>query len=529
MSFGSATETIVLNPISMLLQNQNILQEGNIVSLNLSFTPTGGTFRINFLRGAVPFPPEDFVVQLPFGRFAVVRGITRSQSREGLIDSISGPILPLVATLVNFVGYVYNVNTFSADMARALCQGTVIWEAYNPLVRGFTFRGIALSGIQQLAGNMLAEVYVYKNTIYVMPPGQAVADLIGAPKITIPSTDIVSLSQDIDYSSDVASVLNPILNVINFNNPGDFVYDGDHAIKQPNTFVQCGSPKGSGGTDFIEIPNGWMVDGVYEEWVPNGTDLTNPSASVTRYWKTFPSPTLPGYMRGIISFTRLVKDLSLPGNVSTFVGTPITSQTNAGSKSSPARTFAIQESSTDPTAGVFGFTADNTVISDIVSGGVAVNIDTALQLIPQGGSSGTADVNFFAIQLGLWTFPRVLPTTYNVQNPVNPFNLPPNVVVVNPPIQNPRQPVYFTSYFQNYQKINSPRLRTQVSYIYRNALPQPGDHLIVPGADTTDCGRISNVTLNLTRSGVLVSVTAEQYQFAPGKWSLGGAGTTVAK
>lgn len=515
---NSATEQIVLNPISMLLQNQNILKEENIVSLTLSFTTTGGTFRINFLRGAVPFPPEDFVVQLPFGRFAVVRGVSRSQNREGLIDSISGPILPIAATLVNFIGFANGVNAFSSDIAVALSKGTVSWRAYNPLVKGYTFRGIALSGIQQLAGNMLAEVYVYKNTIYVVSPGVAVADLLNEPKISIPNSDIVSISQDIDYSTDVSSVLNPILTAINLINPGDFIYDGDHAIKQPNTVVQCGSPKGSGGTDFIEIPNGWMVDGNYEEWTPNGTDLTNPNASVDRYWKVFPSPTTPGLMRGITSFTRLVKELNLPSSVSTFVGTPVTAQTNAGSNNPPARTFTIQENLVDPTAGIFGFTADTTAIADIVSG-TFISVNTALQLIPQGNASGPASQNFFAVQLGLWTFPRVLPTTFNVQNPVNPFGLPPNVVVVNPPIQDPRDPAYFAAYFQNYQKVNSPRLRTQLSYIYRNALPQPGAHLIVPGADTPDCGRISSVSLNLTRAGVLVNVVAEVYQFLPGKWS----------
>jgi hypothetical protein len=525
MSFGAATDTIILNPISMLLQNQNILLESNITSLALSFTPTGGTFRINCLRGAVPLPLEDFVLQLPFGRFAVVRGTGRSQGREGLIDSISGPALPLVATLVNFVGYANGINAFSADAAQVLAQGTLSWRAYNPLVRGFTFRGIALSGIQQLAGNMLAEVYVYKNTIYVVNPGQAVADLIGAPPITVLNRDIVSISQDIDYSSDVAAVLNPILSLINNENPGDFIIDGDHAIKQPQTIVQCGSPKGSGGTDFIEIPNGWMVDGNYEEWAPapGSTDLSNPTPSVDRYWKTFPSPTTPGLMRGITNFTRLVKDLSLPGNVSSFVGTPVTATTGV----SGAQIFTIQENLVDPTAGIYGFIADTTVVADIVSGNI-VNVKTGLQLIPPGGVSSTAADNFFAVQLGLWTFPRVLPTTFNVGNPVNPFGLSNNVVVVNPPIQNPRDPVYFSAYFQNYQKVNSPRLRTQLSYVYRNSLPQPGDHLIVPGADTADCGRISTVSLNLTRSGVVVSVVAEQYQILPGKWS-NSPGSTVAR
>lgn len=495
-----------------VLPNQHIATEGNCLSVQLNFTPAGGSFSITILRNTAILPLEDINIQLPLGRFGVVKSVTRGQSSGGLVDVISGPALPIQLTQVNFVGYAANAAAPASTIATILSQlGSVAWKAFDPTVKAFTYRGISLAGIQQLASLILADVFINRGQIYVLAPGQLPGE--GLPVFVAPTSDIVALSQNSDYSLDIRSVLNPALTAVNVDDPGNFIYDGQHAIKQANTTVQCGAPGGTGAQDFIPIPDGWMIDGNFEEWTPSGTDLTNPNASVARYWKTFPSPTQPGVMRGITNFTRLVRDLKLPGNVSSFVGSPITALTQ-GSGGGP-NSFILGEKNTE--SGIFGFTADDTAISDVVSGQY-LSLTTALQLTVPGGNSGNADSNFYSVQLGLWTFPRVLPTVFPIGNPTNPFGLPNNVIIINPSsnVATGGSTTYWLEYVKNFKLINSPRLKTQVTVVYRGILPQPGDMLVVQAADLPTCGRIDNVSLNLQRGGITLTITAQVYQFQTG-------------
>lgn len=516
------SENIVLAKLNtLILPNQSIITEENLVSLQLNLTPIGGSFSLSILRDTAILPPENFLLQFPFGKIGVVKTVNRARNTGGFLDTVTGPLLPLNLTLVNFVGFPGNVAQLASIIASNLAKANVFWFAFNPNVKGFTFRGISLQGVQQLAGEILGEVYIYKNIIYVMTPGQSVPV---ASTFNVLNGDVVSLTQTVDYSQDIAAVLNPVLTAINFDNPGDFIYDSEHAQKQAQTIVQAGAPSATGSKDFIPIPDGWMVDGNFEEWAidPTSGDTSNPNASVNRYWKTFPSPVRTGFMRGITNFTRLVKDLKLPGNVSSFVGSPITAATQGNSDQ--LTTFTIQEANTQN--GIFGFTADTTFISDIVSGQY-IEPKTAIQLIVPGGSSGEADSNFFTIQLEFWTFPRVTPTTFPVGDPTNPFGLPPNVVIVNPSSNVTDGPVYWNSYLSNYRLINSPRLKTQVSVVFRGQMPQPGDKLVVVPADQPVCGRINSVALAYQRGGLVLNISAEVYQYGPGLWNSALGGGTI--
>lgn len=522
------TETIVIQSLASLTPGSTFVTEQNCTNFQLSFTETGGSFSISLLQDSVtPLPAENTVLSLPFGRVGIVKNVGRGNTLGGLIDKISGPIVPLAATKQNFYGIEPGAAQFLSFLSGFLANPAQLnWSTLDIPIKNFSFRGIALSGIQQLAVYMLADVVVRKNSIYVIDPGSMLDGTSVIPNgstaasaFKIVKADIVSSDQSIDYGQDVAAVLNPALTAVQINDQGDFVYDSEHAQKQPKTIVQAGTADAG----FTPIPDGWLVDGSFEEWtpVPGSGTVDNPSPSVGRYWKQFPSPSNPNNMRGITGFTRIVKDLKLPGNISTFVGSPVTGVTGGGSNNLP-NAFQFLGGSTEN--GIFGFTADDTIISDIVSGQF-LELSTALVLTPPGGSSGDASLNFYSIQLEFWTFPRVNPQIIPVGDPVNPFGIPRNVVVVNPSSNVPNLgnaiSGYWNKYLANFKLINSPRLKTSISSVFRNVLPQVGDQLIVPVGMkfSSDCGRIRTVTINFGRSGMLLNLTAEKWQFGNGLWN----------
>jgi hypothetical protein len=229
----------------------------------------------------------------------------------------------------------------------------------------------------------------------------------------------------------------------------------------------------------------------------------------------YQSPTNPGQLRGITNFTRLVKALNLPGNVSSFVGSPVTGSTRRDT----TKEFIFDGAGTNE--GIYGFTADSTILFDIISHQF-FDIPSCLVLRPNGLlDSGEGASNFFSITMEMWNFPRVLPLTFTVGNPINPFNVPGRYVIINPSSQvqaGGGQQAYYQLYRANYKTVNSPRYRTQLSYIYRGSMPEPGDTITLTGGsvDTNHCGRISNVGLNLSRSGVTVNATCEVYHSQSG-------------
>lgn len=536
------SETITLPPVSTLF---SFVDEKKCVSFQLSFNFTGGTFSVSVLKNSTPLPGENAVFSLPFGRVGTVKDVGSSISTGGLVDIVSGPAVPLAATEPGFVsikpGILYNASTANPKtLAQTLANGLSInWQSYNPQLRAFLYRGNILSGIQQLASIVLGDVIVHGGSIYVVPPGTIVGS-----NFSIASTDIVSLRQEVDYSLDYPSELNPALLLPLFDPEGLYIFDTDHAHKQGNTTLNIGAPSGTGSKDFSPIPDGWMVDGTYEEWTPPpGTDFTNPATTATngRYWKQFQSPSDPTKLRGILTFTRLVKDLKLNGNsdnpikstltpaISIFVGSPITSQTNptigkpVAEFGGPGFLLFDQDgtapgvgSINSPPGGIYGFTADVNQVEDIVSG-QSVAVQNAMVLLPPGGSSGAADENSFTIQFGLWTFPKVKPTVFGVGDPTNPFNIPPGINIVNPSqniVNSGGQAIpYYKDYLKQYKKINSPRLKTSVTCVFRGFIPQPGDGLTVSGADKPTCGRVTTVSLSMGRSGLTLSIQAELYQY----------------
>lgn len=513
-----SSETIIINPISVLLPNQTFANQQNLVGLTMNFSPTGGSFSLSLLANQAQTPPKNFLITLPFGRTGVVKNTGAGASSGGLVLSVSGPALPLVATQQTYLGVPGNVLRNASLIAAQLGNGaTVTWETLDGLVRNFIFRGIMLAGIQQLASLFLAEVYVRSNAIFVVDPGQ----IIG-PAMQVPQSDIVNVTQNVDYTLDIPSVLNPVLLLTQGGLPGEFVYDSQHAQQQPKFTVQCGAPGSEASQDFIPIPDGWLVDGNYEEWSPpSDTDFTNPSATPTngRYWKVFQSPTNPAMLRGITNFTRLIKQLNIPGNVSTFIGSPITGKTRQNT------TRELYFSDPGLNNGIPGFNTGMVSFFDVISSQF-YTFTNAIVLIPNGvASSGEAASNFFSITMEQWLFPLVNPTSFPEglgPDPTNPFNIPSGVQVVNPSNNITALSVaglttYYNRYLSNFQKINSPRLRTQISTVFRNYLPQPGDHLIVlAGVPVSDCGRISNVSLSFGRSGAVLNITAERYQYSGG-------------
>jgi len=523
------SEEIILPPFSVILPGQNIVKPSNCVNLSMNFNATGGNFSITLLRGALSLLAaiENAQLTLPNGRIATIKSTGQGFSSGGIVDTISGPIVPPAATLVTLVGEAGNVFTEASLLAEQLAAGFgVSWGVFNPLVRSFIFRGVALSGIQQLAGIVAAEVIVRADGVHVVAPGS----IIG-PTFTVPKTDIVSATQVTDYSLDTANVLNPALSAVQLVPQGQFVYDSEHCQKQAAQTVQTGAPGGTGSTDFIPIPDGWLVDGTYEEWTPpSGTDFTNPNPTANggRYWKVYQSPVNPGMLRGILTFERLVKQITLPGNISTFVGSPITGQTL------PATGLALAFDNPGSEGGIYGFNAgQNTGLNpvgiqffDIISNQFQ-SFPTAIVLVPSFGiDSGDANSNFWSITMEMWTFPLVNPQTFPVGAPVNPFGLPKDVVVVNPPMNSviltsvTALQQYWTAYMNNYRLTNSPRLRTTISVVYRGLIPQVGDALVVSGGlPRNTCGRIQTVSLNLTRSGLVLNIMAEVYQFGPGLYN----------
>jgi len=512
------TDTIVLPPFKVILANQTFVNEKNCIGVQLNYQPTGGSFSISVMKDLTTLPGENFSLSLPFGRVGIVKNTGRSFSTGGLIDTISGPAVPFGLTQQTFLGVPGGQTRDAASLATAIGSGAaVLWATLNPQVKNFIFRGIALSGIQQLAQLLLADVFVRAGGVFVIDPGT----IIG-PTFNVEKRDIVGATQNVDFSLDIKAVLNPALTTVQLNDAGTFVYDAEHAQKQPKFTVQAGAPGSAASTDFIPIPDGWLVDGVFEEWTPpSGTDFTNPSASVPagRYWKVFQSPTSPGNFRGITQFTRLVKELRIPGNVSSFIGSPITDLTRRGTTNEFNFDFVSTES------GISGFSTDKTSLFDVISNQF-LTFDHAIVLVPNGlPNSGFANANFFSITMEIWTFPRINPTVFPVggPDPTNPFNLPKDVVVVNPSSNVVATSAgdlqtYWNRYLNNHRRINSPRLRTQISVLYRGIMPEVGDGLFVKGGlPVNGCGRIQSVSLSLSRGGIVLNISAEVYNY-------GGAG-----
>lgn len=506
-----SAKDIILPPLALLFPGSTFVTEKNCTGFSINFTPAGGSFSISILRGEALIPGKDFVIQMPMGRVGIVKQTTQSLSSGGLVDVISGPMIPLVASQYTFVARQQPFSEFMAILARELTHGIVNWKARDFPIRGFNYRGIALGGVQSLASNILADVIIRDdNILYVVEPDQIVGN-----NIAISKSEIVSITQVIDYSAVKKAVINPALTLVNLDisSLGSFIYDDEHAQKQGNTQVSCGAPGGTGAQDFIPIPDGWLVEGSYEEWTPASVeDFTNPAGSVPngRYWKVFPSPSNPGKLRGITSFTKLVKDMKLSGGVSSFVGSPITAQTKTGS----TREFILGSQQTE--SGIAGFTATDTLVLDAISG-QAVQVKNALELRPPFGS-GNADKNFFSIQMGAWTFPRVAPLIFPGAgvDPTNPFNVPADTTVVSPPGQIIPSLDYYNYYLAQYNKQNSIKLKTNLSFLFRGTnIPQCGDRLvletgIVPEAD---CGKINTVSVGFNRGGIVVQVTAERLAY----------------
>lgn len=514
--------------ITIPLPGSSAFTPQNCVSIQLNYNATGGTFSISTLADSISIPFENTQLSLPYGRIATVKSTARNTALGGIVDIISGPIIVPAATLATRVGIPNNVFK-NASVLASMFGLNVHWEAFDALIRSFMFTGIALSGIQQLASIVLAEVIVNSGGIWVVRPGTVIGSLFSVPK-----ADIVSVNQIKDYSQDVANTLNPALSSAQTTPDGQYVYDSDHAQKQGKTTVNAGAPSLQGSSDFIPIPDGWLVDGEYEEWTPpSSTDATNPASTVTngRYWKDFPSPVNPGMRRGITSFTRLIKQINIPKNVSPFVGSPVSGET--------LNTFAFDQPGSQD--GIFGFTSGDASspdpIIDAGSGTTFFDIishqyytfPNAIVLIPNGPGgnfSGDAASNFYSIVMEIWTFPKVNPKVFPVGNPTNPFGLPNDVTVVNPPmssiigtdLNNLQQ--YWNNYMQNYRLINSPRLRTTLSCVFRGYMPQPGDALSLGGGvQVLYCGRIQTVSLNMGRSGLVLNITAEVYQYGSGLYN----------
>jgi hypothetical protein len=507
-----ASETIIINPVKVLLPGSTFATEKNLVALSLSYTLTGGSFSINTLLDAqLGVPPENAILSLPFGRVGVVKNVGRSQSSGGLIANISGPIQPFAAQQQTYYGmFVLGVDFKFTSQLALLLGAPVTWDTLDVRVRSFIYRGIALGGIQQLAQLLLADVLIRADGIHVTDPGQVIG-----PTFSVPKSDIVTVQQATDYTLDIPSILNPAISQV--QGPGNYIYDEQHAQKQPKFTVQAGAPGAQGSSDFIPIPDGWFVDGEFEEWTPaSATDLTNPSASVGRYWKVFPSPTSPGMMRGITAFRSIVKELRIAKGIAPFIASPITSYTRRGVDTEFDFEFPGIESNLQ------GFQSSPKSFFDVISNQF-ITFQNCLSLVPTNAVlSGDADKNFYSITMEQWTFPNVGQIHFpnGPFDPTNPFNIPKNVQVINPSTNTvffsvPDLEQYWNKYVINFQLINSPRLRTTLTCIFRNNLPQVGDGLFIQdGVATNNCGRISSVTLNYSRGGLVLNIVAERYQFS---------------
>jgi len=362
--------------------------------------------------------------------------------------------------------------------------------------------------VQSLAANILADVVVARDRVHITRAGKVVG-----PTWTIPKAELIgSSAQNLDFSLDKRpAVINPVLLQVNLVDEGIFIFDDEHAQKQPPTQIIIGAPDGSAAKDFVPIPDGLLVEGTFDEWaVPTSGDLSNPSPTPTdgRYWKVFPSPNNPGLLRGIVRWSRVVKDLSLGDDVASFVGSPITKQTE-GLHTLDFLFGTVQ-------SGITGFIAVKERVIDIVSGRI-VDLQKALIFTPPGGlgQSGLAFDNFYNVQFEIWTFPRVAPTIFPGAGAdlLNPFGIPNDAFVVNPSSAIVPSLNFYNYYLQEFKRINSPRLRTQVSQIYTNAMPQPGDQLIVDSLPIPDCGRISTITLSYSRGGVRLDIVAERFDY----------------
>lgn len=552
-------EVISLTPISFIAPGLGFVTENNCVSFLMNFTTTGGNFSISLLQGSVsPLPAENTVLTLPFGRVGVVKQVGTNWSTGGILDVITGPMLPFPMTQETFYAIPNGQTASMINVANSILSGggggvviggnpagaNLIWQTpFNPLLNNFSYRGTMLQGVQQIANILLSDVVFRKEGVYVIDPGQLCPSTSGGSgfgggvsgttlqftPFNVPQSDIVSVSQTIDYSLDIPSVLNPALLVdISTSLPGTYVYDEQHCQKQPKFTVQAGAPHGSGSTDFVPIPDGWLVDGQFEEWTPapGSTDRTNPNASVSRYWKVYPSPSSANAMRGIISFKRLIKELKLAANVSSFVASPITATQQQGPQN-------FQFDNWTSNGGFYGFDSTGgvggTTVQDIISDQY-LTLNNAIVLNPGGGGdSGFGADNFYHIDMELWTFPLVNPVTLPLAPSTNPLRIPRGYAVVTPSqnVVHGLSSGYFNKYLTNYQLINSPRLKTNISLVYRNVMPQVGDQLYIAGLPAgysngvryNDCGRIQSVSMNFGRGGVVLSITAEKYQFVNGLWN----------
>lgn len=490
--------------------------EANAVGISLNYGLTGGSFSISMLRNRGILPEQEDLLTLPLSRVGVVKGVGTQHTSGGLLVTVTGVLIPLVAQEQTFVGLQPPFTEFANVLVAQLLKaggsspgqpGVFSFSAQDFPVKNFIFRGIALQGIQSLASNILAEVVVARDRIHVTRAGKVVG-----PTWSIPKAELIgSSAQNIDFSLDKKAVINPVLVQVNLIDEGVFIFDDEHAQKQPPTQIIIGAPGGSGLQDFVPIPDGLLVEGTFDEWnVPVSGDLSNPSPTPTdgRYWKVFPSPTFSGRMRGIVRWSRIIKDLSLGDDVASFIGSPITKQTEG--LNSLGLLFGTTQS------GITGFTAVKQTVIDIISGRV-VDVEKALVITPPGlqATSGLGFNNFYNLQFEIWTFPRVAPTIFPGAgaDPLNPFGIPDDAVVVNPSSAIVPSLEFYNYYLQEFKRINSPRLRTQVSQIYTNAMPQPGDHLIVDSLPIPDCGRISTVTLSYSRGGVRLDIVAERFDY----------------
>jgi len=521
-------ENITIKPVSMLLPKQCLVDERNALSMSFSFTMTGGSFTITVLKDSVILPPESIaiimntVLTMPMGRLGVVKQTGTGYSSGGLTNIISGILLPWVASNNSFVARPQPFTALLKDLAKELLTslgqgvgvinpptgavGALIWRARDYPIKGFSYRGPALSGVQQLAGHILAEVAVNRNQIYVAELGRVVG-----PVFTVPKSDIISVSQDIDYSQDKKVIIDPSLSQVHWGEQGAFIYDSQHAQKQPQQLVQCGA---AGGTDFMPIPDGWMIEGAYEDFTPkSATDPSNPSPTTPRYWKQFTSPLDNNKQRGVMQWTKIVKPLSLPPNVSKFVASPVTGDTsiNAGPCTMALYNQGVMN-------GLHGFSTDDVEIDDAVSG-QRKTVRGLVLVPPQGASSGLAHEKFLSQRIEVWTFPKVNPTTIpTLYDPTNPYGLDKDVQVFRPsssifPSSLTDLQDFYNYTFEIHKRMIGPRLKTRVSVVYRDALPQPGDGLVVKGVGVEKCGRIESVSLAYGRGGVRIDVSAEVFNY----------------
>jgi hypothetical protein len=168
--------------------------------------------------------------------------------------------------------------------------------------------------------------------------------------------------------------------------------------------------------------------------------------------------------------------------------------------------------------GLHGFSTDDVEIDDAVSG-QRKTVRGLVLVPPQGASSGLAHEKFLSQRIEVWTFPKVNPTTIpTLYDPTNPYGLDKDVQVFRPsssifPSSLTDLQDFYNYTFEIHKRMIGPRLKTRVSVVYRDALPQPGDGLVVKGVGVEKCGRIESVSLAYGRGGVRIDVSAEVFNY----------------